>query len=59
MKLSSVLIFGIGIVCLLGSCTERRTASQPDPDGDTVKVVIIDPSSVPDPDAIDKAHEVY
>ena len=30
-------------VCLLGACTERRTASDPVPDGDTVEVVISHP----------------
>ena len=39
MRLSSLLI--LSAVCLLGvACTERRTASEPVPDGDTVEVVI-------------------
>lgn len=42
MKRTSLAIIGIGSVCLLGGCTERRTASDPVPDGDTIEVVLPD-----------------
>lgn len=41
MKLGFKLMFAISAVGLLGaSCTERRTASDPTPDGDTIEVAI-------------------
>ena len=33
-------MFGAGALMLLAACTERRTASDPVPDGDTIEVVI-------------------
>lgn len=36
------LLWGIATVILTSSCTERRTASAPVPDGDTIEVVIPD-----------------
>ena len=40
MRLSYKIFIGTATVCLLGSCTERRTDSVPEADGDTVEVVI-------------------
>lgn len=41
MKVKLPVVCGIGVVSLiLCSCTERRTASEPVADGDTVEVVI-------------------
>lgn len=50
MKLNYKLFLSIVSVCLLGaSCTERRTMSDPVPDGDTVEVVINGDDKAPQP----------
>ena len=35
-----IITAGIAALLLLGSCTERRRATTPVPDGDTIEVVI-------------------
>lgn len=40
MKFKFVFVAAVALLCL--SCTERRTASTPVPDGDTIEVVIED-----------------
>lgn len=50
MKLNSTKLTAVLVVGLLGaSCTERRTASDPVPDGDTVRVVIPETEEHHDP----------
>lgn len=45
MKLHNLILFGLGGVCLLAACTERRSASVPEASGDTVEVNI-DPEKI-------------
>lgn len=40
MRAYKYILLGIGAVLLLASCTGHRTASDPEPDGDTVEVII-------------------
>lgn len=47
MRFLSLTLFAFGAVCILGGCTERRTASDPVADGDTVEVVILEEDSSP------------
>lgn len=48
MRSKTAILISFAAAWLLGvSCTERRTASDPVPDGDTVEVVIRGKDSVP------------
>lgn len=44
MKKTSIAIAAVGVAVVMGSCTERRRATAPTPDGDTIEVVIRDPA---------------
>lgn len=47
MRFLSLTFCAFGAVCILGGCTERRTASDPVADGDTIEVIINEEDSSP------------
>ena len=48
MKYLNTLFIGTGCLLLLSGCTDRRRATPPVPDGDTIEVVIDDGETTPD-----------